>query len=94
MPWAGPATPAAYFGPCIADSPQTAEKLLRWFLSRHVGERIFWDILSANREAVALAQAYGFQPARELARMSVNLRPAVSTGDVATTFAIAGLEYG
>jgi GNAT superfamily N-acetyltransferase len=87
---------AAYFGPCVAKSAAAADDLLRWFLARHLQERIYWDVLADNRDAVALARKYKFQPVRKLTRMIRKLRP---DADVlrwknAMVFAIAGFEYG
>jgi GNAT superfamily N-acetyltransferase len=91
-----PGSKAAYFGPCVTKSAAAAEDLLRRFLSRHPGEAAYWDILPGNREAVLLAEKYGFQPLRRLARMTRVLRPSARpiTPDNDLVFAIAGFELG
>jgi GNAT superfamily N-acetyltransferase len=82
---------AAYLGPLVARSPETAERLLRWFVARHPGERLYWDLLPGNGEAATMAQAYGFRPVRRLTRMSTS---APAGGDPSKVFAIGGFEYG
>ena len=91
-----PGSVATYFGPCVATSAGAARGLLEWFLSRHAGEPVFWDLLAENREAVGLAVEYGFERARRLARMALrgtSDAPPLSANN-RQTFAIAGLEYG
>jgi hypothetical protein len=90
-----PGAKAAYFGPCVAQSPAAAEDLLCWFLACHHKEPVYWDILPENREAVALAGRYGFRPVRKLTRMLKVLKKGVPLRtDIATVFAIAGFEFG
>jgi GNAT superfamily N-acetyltransferase len=92
---ARPGSRAAYFGPCVAKSPEAAEDLLRWFLAQHSQEQLCWDIPLDNPKAVALAQRYGFQPMRRLRRMVRNLAAATSMNPTYSyVFAIAGFEYG
>lgn len=91
-----PGSRAAYFGPCVSKSPDAARRLLRWFLARHPGELIFWDLLTENPHAVALAQEHGFRPARRLWRMFRNVC-ATQPGqkpDYSIAYAIAGFECG
>ena len=87
---------AAYFGPCVSRGPEGARELLAWFLGRHPGEPVCWDLLPANTEAVRLARASGFAPLRRLVRM---VRPGIPgapplTHNDSQVFAIAGFEYG
>ncbi|HWR50027.1 MAG TPA: GNAT family N-acetyltransferase [Bryobacteraceae bacterium] len=84
---------AAYFGPCVATDPAAARRLLRWFLSRHSSERIFWDLLPGNREAACLAAEHGFTRLRSLVRM---VRPGAAPipHNDQYVFAIAGFEFG
>jgi GNAT superfamily N-acetyltransferase len=89
-----PGFSAAYFGPCLANSPASARTLLRWFLADHGEEYIFWDLFPANREAVRIAQEFGFAPVRRLVRMVLSHTPARSIPDRAEIFAIAGFELG
>lgn len=87
---------AAFFGPCVARSQDAARDLLAWFLAKHDGEIVYWDILTANRDAVELARGAGFERARELMRMSVAAiddAPPLQKND-ALVFGAAGFEYG
>lgn len=86
-----PGANAAYFGPCVAVDTATAAALAEWFLGRHPGEAIAWDLLPDNREAVRLAQGFGFERTRRLVRMA---RPAEELGRVERVYAIAGFEFG
>lgn len=91
-----PGANAAYFGPCVSREASNARNLLQWFLGEHAGESVFWDILPANREALALAAEFGFERRRRLVRQA---RPGVAgSAPLANhnefVFAIAGFEYG
>ena len=63
---ARPGSQAAYFGPCVSRRAEAAAELLAWFLARHPGEPVCWDLLPHNTEAVRLARAFGFDAARRL----------------------------
>jgi GNAT superfamily N-acetyltransferase len=91
-----PGSQAAYFGPCIADSPDAARDLLEWFLALHNGEAIYWDLFPSNASAVELARADGFTPLRRLTRMARRGRPGIPARptDVNRTYAITGFEWG
>jgi hypothetical protein len=91
-----PGSQAAYFGPCVARSGEAARDLAKWYLARHPGESVYWDILPANRDAVAAARELGFNPARELVRMALaNANHAAPLGNHdSLVFATAGFEYG
>lgn len=91
-----PGSKAAYFGPCVSQSPEAARELLIWFLNRHPGEAVYWDLLPDNTEAVGLARQFGFQPLRRLVRMIRPGKPGAQSlkPDLSQTFAIAGFEYG
>ena len=87
---------AATFGPCVAGSAAAARCLLEWFLAKHAGEPVFWDILPENQDAVRLAKEYGFEPLRKLIRM---VKPGVEPGerlavDNSLVYSTAGFEYG
>jgi GNAT superfamily N-acetyltransferase len=87
---------ASYFGPCVSLNAETAESLLLWFLDGHSTEPVMWDLLPDNREAVQLAQRFGFARVRQLVRMA---RPATGAPEelstnVQQTYAIAGFEFG
>lgn len=93
---ARPGSQAAYFGPCVSRETECAANLLAWFLSRHAGAPVYWDLLPDNAEAVRLARAHGFVPVRRLVRM---VRRGVAGAaplahDDSRVFAIAGFEYG
>jgi ribosomal protein S18 acetylase RimI-like enzyme len=89
-----PGFSAAYFGPCIASSPAAARRLLRWFLADHAGEHVFWDLFPTNKEAVSIAQEFGFAPVRRLVRMALSRSGACPIANQAEVFAIAGFELG
>jgi len=86
-----PGAVATYFGPCVARDAGAAEKLVGWFVGRHSGEAIAWDVPPENLEAVRLARQFGFERKRQLVRMA---RPAGGLADVSRVFAIAGFEFG
>ncbi len=91
-----PGSCAAYFGPCVAESAETARVLLEAFLTRHAGEDVYWDLLPSNGAAAALARAHGFSPLRRLIRAA---RPGPSASlpaprAASSVFAIAGFEFG
>lgn len=81
----------SYLGPCIAEGPEIARRLLAPILDAVPGHGWFWDLLTENRYAPALASSLGFKPVRRLVRMSVgtNLR-----GQEQHIYALAGLEFG
>jgi len=91
-----PGSKAAYFGPCVTNSPEAARQLLIWFLARHPDEPVYWDLLPTNTEAVHLARTFGFEPLRRLTRMVRRGQPGAAPleRDDARVFAIAGFEYG
>jgi len=87
-----PGLNAAYFGPCVSETPASAGQLLRWFLARHSEEPVFWDLFPHHEYAVALAAEFGFRPIRRLIRMS--LHAAARELPDPRIYAIAGFEYG
>jgi len=90
-----PGTKAAYLGPCVSRSPAGARELLEWYLARHAGERVFWDLLPRNQSALALARAFGFTPVRQLTRMVLGGGHARGPErDDSLVYALAGFEYG
>jgi len=90
-----PGAVATYFGPCVAANFAAAKRLARWFLARHAGEDVFWDLLPSNKDAVRLAKSYGFAPVRKLTRMTrvaAGKRERARRDDY--VYAIAGFEFG
>ena len=91
-----PGANTAYFGPCVALNVETAQALLEWFLARHNGELVTWDLLPDNRRAVELARRFGFESARQLVRMTRpgRVEPRELSTRLEETYAIAGFEFG
>jgi hypothetical protein len=89
-----PGSLAAYFGPCVASSPDAAHTLLRWFLAQHPQEDIFWDLLPDNKDAIRLAREFGFVPVRHLLRMVRSNGSAPPLSNHTELFAIVGFEFG
>jgi GNAT superfamily N-acetyltransferase len=91
-----PGANAAYFGPCVAVSSRAARIFLEWFLARHSGEPVYWDLLPENEAAVRLAQEFGFERSRQLVRMARRGPAGVRSlsGNAQEVYAIAGLEFG
>ena len=88
-----PGSNAHFLGPCVADHSADARRLIAHVLARHAGSLLFWDLLPANEEAVALARSFGFEPRRKLWRMARTSAECPS-GNVRQVFAAAGFEYG
>ncbi|HEV2690054.1 MAG TPA: GNAT family N-acetyltransferase [Bryobacteraceae bacterium] len=86
-----PGANAAYFGPCVSRSHDTARALAEWFLARHPDEWVFWDILPENGAAANVARELGFTAARRLTRM---LRGAQIRQNTSLVYAGAGFEFG
>lgn len=91
-----PGSQSAYFGPCVARSADAARDLAAWFVARHAGESVYWDILPANQDAVAIARELGFERSRELVRMAIPgvENPTPLMNNDALVFATAGFEFG
>lgn len=85
-----PGAVASYLGPCVAQSESSARKLVVECL-RQSGGSWFWDLLPANPRVVAMAQALGFQRARQLVRM---VRGNNVASERTRSWAIAGFEIG
>lgn len=91
-----PGANARMFGPCIAVDSDSARLLLEWYLARHPGEKLYWDLLPSNLKAVEIAEQFGFTRQRKLARMVLQGRegaPRLETDD-SLVYAAAGFEYG
>jgi ribosomal protein S18 acetylase RimI-like enzyme len=89
-----PGFSAAYFGPCVAKSGAVARRLLCWSLADHSEEAVFWDLFPANKEAVRIAEEFGFSPVRRLTRMVLSRAGAHRIPNLGDVFAIAGFELG
>ena len=93
---ARPGSNAHFLGPCVAREPGQARRLVQSILSKHSGEKVFWDLLPDNELASDLAEELGFTCVRRLKRM---WRPGVRernemAPNVAMQFAAAGFEFG
>ena len=86
-----PGSGAAYFGPCVCQDADDARALAAWFLAKHIGDPVYWDLLPENEVAVRIAGELGFAPVRRLKRMMIGDVPGSGDGLV---YAIAGLELG
>jgi len=83
-----------YLGPCIADDPTDARKIISSVLNASAASSHSswsWDLLPANQQAVALASELGFTRQRCLTRM---VRGKPLRGHDEMIFAIAGFELG
>jgi GNAT superfamily N-acetyltransferase len=85
-----PGVRAAYIGPCVTDSAESARTLIAQCAGGDEA-RWFWDLLPANEQAAELAVHFGFRVERRLIRMA---RGAELRGNDATIYAIAGFEFG
>ncbi len=91
-----PGSRAAFFGPCVSRSAESARRLLEWYLAAHPREPVFWDVLPENEASADLAKEFGFAPVRRLARMGRRIAPAAAPFecDNSLVFGIAGFEFG
>jgi RimJ/RimL family protein N-acetyltransferase len=80
-----------YLGPCIADDPAEARKIISSVLNASGRSSWSWDLLPANQQAVALAAELGFTKQRRLTRMARG-KPLRARDEM--IFAIAGFELG
>ena len=91
-----PGAVASFFGPCVGPDPASARALLQWYLRKHAGEAVFWDLLPGNEAACRIARDFDFEPVRRLVRMARRGKPdaAPIIDDCTSVFATAGFEYG
>ena len=80
-----------YLGPCVALRQSSARSLIEGVIARHPDSGWFWDLLPANRDAVAIAQDLGFTRVRKLTRMTCGRE---LRGKDENIFAIGGFEFG
>ena len=90
--FARPGSNAAFLGPWIAEAPDEADILLRWFVSRHASESSLIDLFPHHPYAARLAGALGFEPFRKLTRMVRAPAPVVLPDP--RIYGIAGFEWG
>jgi GNAT superfamily N-acetyltransferase len=83
---------AAYFGPCIASSLESAERIAAQIVAHYQNTPVYWDLFPSNTAATAAANALGFTPQRRLFRMMRNA-PGWPQPDP-RIYAIAGFEFG
>jgi len=86
-----PGRTTQHLGPCIADDPAAAREIILSMLKTCVHSSWSWDLLPANKEAVALASESVFTRQRCLTRMA---RGKPLRGREEMIFAIAGFELG
>ncbi|MBI1894996.1 MAG: GNAT family N-acetyltransferase [Acidobacteria bacterium] len=87
-----PGSRYAHFGPCVAQSPESARTLLAWFAAAHDGEPVTWDLPPANKPAAGIAREFAFEPVRHLTRMVLGASPQRAPDP--RLYAIAGFELG
>ena len=80
-----------HLGPCIAEDPTGAREIIISVVNASVHTNWSWDLLPANKNAVALASESGFTRQRCLTRM---VRGKPLHGREQMVFAIAGFELG
>jgi len=87
---------AAYLGPCVARDTATARTLLASLLVPLAGRPVYWDLFPSNIGAVAIAREFGFEPVRQLTRMSRLLAPERPRmrPEHNLVFCLAGFELG
>jgi GNAT superfamily N-acetyltransferase len=86
-----PGTRARYLGPCVAQTQKDARLVIEHTLQDSPDSEWFWDLLSANKNAIQLAEEFGFAPQRRLERMV--LGNSLPKNDE-MVYAIAGFELG
>lgn len=80
----------AYLGPCVSDVSQVARTLVERCV-QSTKASLSWDLLTQNRNAIAIAKDFEFTPQRSLTRM---VRGNDLRGREASIYALAGFEFG
>ena len=80
-----------YLGPCVAADPVAARAIIACLVNASSRTGWSWDLLPANKSAVALASELGFIRQRRLTRM---VRGKPLRGRDEMVYAIAGFELG
>lgn len=78
-------------GPLVADDRATAVAVVEALLASAGGGEIFLDVPAVNREAIALAEALGFKPVFETARMYTG---AITPLRIDRVFGVTSFELG
>jgi GNAT superfamily N-acetyltransferase len=86
-----PGTRARYLGPCVAQTQKDARLVIKHTLQDSPESGWFCDLLGANKDAIQLAEEFGFAPQRRLERMV--LGNSLPNNDE-MVYAIAGFELG
>ena len=81
----------AYLGPCVSSDPVAARNVITRAINGSAQVSWSWDLLPANRHAVAIASELGFTRQRSLTRMARG-KPLRGRDDL--VYAIAGFELG
>jgi GNAT superfamily N-acetyltransferase len=89
--FARPGRTTQYLGPCVSDGPGDAREIILEMTNASADTHWSWDLLPANKDAVALASELGFRRQRCLTRMARGKR---LRGREDMVFAIAGFELG
>jgi GNAT superfamily N-acetyltransferase len=84
-------TRARYLGPCVAETQKGARVVIEHTLRDSSESGWFWDLLSANKNAIRLAEEFGCAPQRRLERMVLGNSVPIKDEMV---YAIAGFELG
>jgi GNAT superfamily N-acetyltransferase len=84
-------TRARYLGPCVAQTQKAARLVIEPTLRDPSESGWFWDLLSANKNAIQVAEEFGFAPQRRLERMV--LGNSILTDDE-MVYAVGGFELG
>lgn len=87
-----PGSDAFFLGPWMAGSPESAERLLRWFVARRGSTPSVIDLFPDHQHAASLAGQYGFRTFRRLTRMVRAPGPVLSPDP--RIYGIAGFEWG
>jgi len=84
-------TRAGYLGPCVAQEVKAAGLVIEQCLRSSPESAWYWDLLSSNKNALAVAEEIGFVPQRRLERMAHG--SSFKKNDE-MVYAIAGFELG
>jgi GNAT superfamily N-acetyltransferase len=91
-----PGLKAWQLGPMVCRDADRAEQLVRWAIHVQPEQPLQWDLNSANRHARRLADQYGFEAGRVLARMAMPgvADPPPCQGDDQLVYGIGGFDFG